>query len=53
MTLEPLQTNLSAPEPRYVPLPRPEEVERWLRLAFVAGLEYGQRLNDPKGGDAA
>ncbi len=33
-------------EPRHVPLHRPEEVKRWLRLAYLEGLRAGQNLKE-------
>ena len=41
-------------EVRYVPLPHPEEVERWLRLAYELGLSEGYeaaRENKEAAGD--
>jgi hypothetical protein len=39
-----LRAALKRPEPRVEPLPRPEEVERWIKLAYLAGVEYGRHL---------
>jgi hypothetical protein len=49
-TSEDLRRQLQTPEIRYVPLPHPEEVERWVRLAYLAGVEAGQLL---KGGETS
>ncbi len=32
------------PEPRYEPIPRPEEVERWIAVAYRRGLDDGLRV---------
>ena len=36
-------------ELRYDPLPRPEEVERWLKEAFLAGVRHGRETR--RGGE--
>ncbi|MEK7281347.1 MAG: hypothetical protein AAB037_03220 [Chloroflexota bacterium] len=33
---------------RYVPLPRPEEVQGWLRLAYEAGIAAGVQAAEEK-----
>jgi len=32
------------PQLKYEPIPRPEEVDRWLRLAYKVVVEYGKNL---------